>query len=111
MRKKLFSILFVQFFLFSLSAQEVEYNLSNAMTVGCSGASPVTDITKKAVVNYSDGKAVMTVKSMACSKEFVFTQITSITGDKQVYYDASKSVALIKDGIDKMYLYKKQFQF
>jgi len=51
-----------------LIAQNVEFALNKGITVGCSGANAMTDITKKVNIAMSERKATMTFTSINCTK-------------------------------------------
>jgi len=107
MKKKLFLLLALQMILFRPNAQEVEYFLSGVVTVGCNGGSPATDMTKKIRTVYTENGVNIFLKSINCEREYNLDEVKTIKGDNKVYYSKKSEHVLIKEGSDKIYLYKK----
>jgi hypothetical protein len=107
MKKKLFLLLALQTLLFRPNAQEVEYFLSGVVTVGCNGGSPATDMTKKIRTVYTENGVNIFLKSINCEREYNLDEVKTIKGDNKVYYSKKSEHVLIKEGADKIYLYKK----
>jgi len=88
---------------------QTEYYLSKAITVGCYGANPLTDLSKKAWIGTKEDKATLQLKSLMCTKDFEMNKISEFSGDgiKDLFYDASDKVGVLLDNDGIFFIFKK----
>jgi hypothetical protein len=78
-------------------AQQKEYFLSKAVPVGCAGANPVADVSKKATVNYKGETGVLTLKSLFCAKDFELANYSEIISKKdELFFEKYSGLGFIQ---------------
>jgi hypothetical protein len=89
------------------AAQAQDFTLSKGVTVGCSGANPLTDISKKITVSIEGNKGKMILKSMNCSKtvEAQSMGIVNSTTNGTGYYNAKDSKGFIVENSGKLIVF------
>lgn len=95
---------------FVIMAQQLEFTLSKGLTVGCSGANPLTDMTKKMNVSIDGDKGVLTYASINCKRTIEGTSLGVINeGTKgTLYFNERDSKGFIVEGTEKILLINKQ---
>jgi hypothetical protein len=92
-----------------ISAQQKDYVLSKAVPVGCPGANPVTDITKKATVNYKGETSVLTFKNLMCSKDFEMANYSEVINKKdELYFEKYSGLGIIQTENNDLIIFIKQ---
>lgn len=86
--------------------QEKTYYFDKAVQVGCSGANPLTDMTKKIKVNLdaSNKTAVFSIASLNCSKDYEGINLGKFE-DADVYFSTTKKSGVILEGDETLYLF------
>ena len=87
---------------------QTEYYLSKAITVGCYGANPLTDMTKKIKVYLEDDQPKFSIASLMCTKEFELMSIGSLVNNESIYYSKKDKRGIILEGDDILYVFKKE---
>jgi hypothetical protein len=94
---------------FSLSAQSTEFYLNKTITVGCYNANPLTDMSKKVVVDIKDNTATFSISSISCKKEFNGTFVGDFgQANTKAYYDQKEERGIIVENNEKAALFAKK---
>jgi len=91
MKKIVFGLLTLTILSFVTFSQEKTYFLSKGIAVGCPGADPMTDMSKKAVVNFKGETGVLTLKSIYCSQSIEFSNISNILNETNTIFTERNS--------------------
>jgi len=93
-----------------LFAQKTTYFLNKTMLVGCNGANPLTDLTKKITVNYGVDKTMLLFASLSCKFEETCTNFGSISASKDgiLYMNRDLDIGFISVKNEKIILLRKE---
>jgi|GEM_PF-4836100 len=93
-------------------AQE-SYYLSSTITVGCSGANALMDMTKKAEIAIMDNEAIMEISSTACKKSYKMASLPDFKEDgvEKAFFSSKEKRGLLKLSNGELLLFNKDGSF
>lgn len=93
-----------------LFSQKTTYFLNKTMLVGCNGANPLTDLTKKITVNYGIDKTILLFASLSCKIEETCTNFGSFSTSKPgiLYMNKNLNLGFISVNNEKVILIRKE---
>jgi len=109
MKKNLIILLIAQCFILNSFSQKTVYYLSEMMTVGCNGANPLTDLTKKITISFNAPNAFLSFGSLNCKFEEEcsnFGSLNSATGGI-LYMNGDLDIGFISEKNEKILLIRK----
>lgn len=88
-------------------ANAQEFTLSKGLTVGCNGANPLTDITKKITVSIDGNEGKMELKSLNCSKSVTGSSmgVVNTSTNAVAYYNSKEEKGFIIENGNKLIVF------
>lgn len=110
MKKKLFILLIAQLFVLNSFSQKTVYFLSEKMNVGCYGANPLTDFTKKITITFNGDHALLNYGSVNCKFEKDCSNFGPLSSSKSgiLYIDKKFDIGFIAESNDKVIILRKE---
>lgn len=109
MKKNLSILLIAQCFILNSFSQKTVYYLSEMMTVGCNGANPLTDLTKKITISFNAPNALLSFGSLNCKFEEECSNFGSLNSAKGgiLYMNGDLDIGFISEKNEKILLIRK----
>ncbi len=110
MKKKLFILLIAQLFVLNSFSQKTVYYLSEKMNVGCYGANPLTDFTKKITITFNGDNALLNYGSVNCKFEKDCSNFGPLSSSKSgiLYIDKKFDIGFIAESSEKVIILRKE---